>query len=65
VPRKSELIAALIAIPGDPLVFVDADGRLTDDFKPERHKTSLTMRDTLQRSASIQPNADEDEVVLL
>lgn len=48
--RKSELIAALQKIEGDPRVFVDIDGQLSDDVGPVCYPTNAQLIKNLHES---------------
>lgn len=62
--RKSDLIAALQRIDGDPLVFVDIDGRVSNDVKPTVIRATSTMIGRIELEATERP-AIGDQVILL
>ena len=62
--RKSELIAKLQAINGDPLIFLDLDGEHTDDISPMVLTVNKQFLANINSNVRTLPSAG-DKVVLI
>jgi hypothetical protein len=59
IMRKTELIKQLEAIDGDPLVFIDVDGKLSDDICPALRTANPTLIRNIQAEhAAYRADAD-------
>ncbi len=61
--RKSDFIAQLQAIPGDPLVFIDIDGVLSDDIRPAIFDTNERTLQNMHSDVKTRPEIGEQIIL--
>lgn len=64
IVRKSQLIEALQRIDGDPLVFVDVDGQVSNHVKPVCFPATAEMIGRIEKEAVERPQVGEPVILL-
>lgn len=62
--KKSELIALLNAIDGDPHIFIDVDGKFTDEIDPFVVKADARFNKSLMSTVTTELAHDERVILI-